>query len=136
MKTAYLSMGSFWSKGAPWKHRRLMLISKIQNTALAGVEAYLPTAKQHEQLDAMVARYARKALRGKAARDTEKGKRQLSNAEVLKHWRLAPSVVELRVRRLKRLHKIAKDLQDPVMILAALFGNSRGNRKARRKTNA
>ena len=64
-------------------------------------------------------------MRGKAASVSERGTRQLSNAQFLAYWRMAGAAVELTVRRLKWWQGVFTDPLNNTFLLSALFGQMR-----------
>ena len=121
-------MGSFWSAARiPWRWKRTVLLGRVVNSAFSSVEAFLPTKRQYDTLDAAIASLARIAMRGRACTWNEDGTvRSLTNAEVLAHWKIARAEVELRVRRLMWLQQAAKDRNNNAQLFAAIFGTISG----------
>eukprot|EP00959_Pyramimonas_sp_CCMP1952_P240338 5022537-Pyramimonas_sp.AAC.1 len=124
MRASFYRLGNFWfQKGAPLRWKRCVLLCNIVNTALSGLEAFLPSPKQLMTLQYAVAALARKAMRGEASwEDMEGRRRSLSSLAVLDWWRIVPIGIELQVRRLRwfqaRLRRPAAHAQ----YLAALLG--------------
>ena len=104
------------------------MICQVQNTALSGLESYVITQRQAQLLDTAVANAGRAALRGKASWKDDNGKitASMSAHQVLHYWAMASCMLELRVRRLKWLQKIAKYPEHHAMPLAARFSNCKG----------
>ena len=69
---------------------RLMLLSDIQGSALAGMEAYVLSDFQRGLLDSAVVKVAKIAMRGRAVSRDWDGKvvDSLTNREILRHWRV------------------------------------------------
>eukprot|EP00959_Pyramimonas_sp_CCMP1952_P062271 1301880-Pyramimonas_sp.AAC.1 len=70
-------MGQFWfQKGVPYRWKRCVLLCHVVNAALAGVEAFVPTASQLQTLELAVGGLARKAMRREASWEEEDGRRR------------------------------------------------------------
>eukprot|EP00959_Pyramimonas_sp_CCMP1952_P212499 4446093-Pyramimonas_sp.AAC.1 len=124
VRQAWYQMGGFWTlRGVPHRLRRCLLISKIYNVALSGVEAFLPSVQQVQRLQHVVAQYARKAMLGQAV-DWTSGvhPKSLSSAAVLRWWRLVPLDLEIRIRRLRLWQSVSKVPGAHRQLLACLFG--------------
>eukprot|EP00959_Pyramimonas_sp_CCMP1952_P066001 1377894-Pyramimonas_sp.AAC.1 len=67
LRAGWYSMGAFWSfSGVPRRLLRATFINKIYNTALSGIEAWVPTKREITRLSSAVASHARRAMRGQA----------------------------------------------------------------------
>eukprot|EP00959_Pyramimonas_sp_CCMP1952_P401538 8413636-Pyramimonas_sp.AAC.1 len=58
-RSAFYSLGSFWTSSLPEKFTRAIFLSLVQNSALCGLEAFLLTKQQRARLDAAIAHFAR-----------------------------------------------------------------------------
>ena len=84
---------------------------------------FCPSKAQYQALTSLVTCLARRVMAGAAARRGEHGQvRTLTNKEVLRFWKLAPSDVEARVRRLKWAQTLVQDTSHHVQVLTAMFG--------------
>ena len=61
-------------------------------------------------------------MRGRACDQTGEHARALSNLQVLKRMRIPPVALELRVRRLRLLQRVAKNPSNHTQLLAAVLG--------------
>ena len=88
--------------------------------------------RQLFQLDGAVARIGRIALKGKATMKDEDGHitNTMSNAEVLRWWKLGTAETELTIRRLRWLQSMSRDPSRHNLVLCAIFGHTRGEQKA------
>ena len=53
----------------------------------------------------------------------------MSNAEVLKWWKLGTAEIELTIRRLRWLQSMSRDTSRHNLVLCAIFGHTRGEQK-------
>ena len=130
---SFFKRGVLWTRpGIPFRMRRLFIISDIQNSALAGLEAFTISKRQLFQLDGAVARVCRTALRGKAVSREDEGNvtHCLSNAGVLKCWRLGLADTELVIRRLRWLQAMTRDIDQHHLVINSIFGHCRGEMRA------
>ena len=125
-KAAVYQLGAFWyQKGIPGRWRRTVFTSAVLNTALSGIECFLPTDKQYDILSSLVAQLARKAMHGQASWEGKTHHESLTWRQVLSKWRVAPLHVEALVRRLRWYQSLAAHPGDSTQLLAALFGQAR-----------
>ena len=120
-------------KNIPWKLKRTLLIGQVLNVALSGVEAYALQPGDYETLQTAVTKILRKAMGRKAVQikiNSETGQHeiesQVSNAAVLRYWRISTVKTELVIRRIRMYQTMAKYPQDSVLPMAAAFGTMKG----------
>ena len=77
----------------------------------------------YHALDALVAGYARAAMRGHACQETGGKYRSLSTQQVLRHWRLVRAETEVRVRRLRWLAVLVGSPRHHLLAWASLLGD-------------
>ena len=67
-------------------------------------------------------------MQGKAVRRNQSGEvvGNLSNLDVLRHWRIATCCTELTIRRLKWMQQMALHPQQHHLVLCAIFGTTKG----------
>ena len=124
-RLAFRRMGGFWyQKGVPWATRRLVFITRVQGTALSGLTAFPVGEADCNALDKVLLALARSAMRGKALKRTKAGVRSIPASEVWRYWRLAPTWVELRIRRLAWYKKMAAQPEQHVQEIIALTGKA------------
>ena len=78
-----------------------MIIAMLQGTVLSGLCAFAVEPQHYEKLDKQLGRCLRRLYYIKNPKKKEAGE-WISTPKVFKYWRLAPSLVELTIRRLKR----------------------------------
>ena len=107
----------------PFKMKRLLLICDVQNDALSGLEAFVISEVQCARLDSVIARVARRCLRGRAVSRDETGCviSGMCNLDVLHFWRIGTSSTELVIRRLKWLQAMALHPEAHHLVLCAFF---------------
>eukprot|EP00959_Pyramimonas_sp_CCMP1952_P000849 16928-Pyramimonas_sp.AAC.1 len=77
MKSSFYRLGRFWfQKGVPVRWKRCVMLCHIVNTALSGVEPFLPSPQQIRTLEFAIAALARKAMRGEASWEDAFGRRR------------------------------------------------------------
>jgi hypothetical protein len=111
----------------PIRLKRTLLLSKIRSVAISGLEAFILSSRDCEQLDAQIAAAGRIAMAGGACDRDENGMvtSSLSNRQVLRRWRIAPCKTELLVRRHRWYQTWAKFPMDSVAPLTTVFGHVR-----------
>jgi len=126
----------FWTSSTPIRVRLIAFGCMVVGSCLAGLEACAGprgplTASDLKPLDTLILRYLRVLLRGRACRKQEStnlcGEKAIkyTNQENNAVWArcgLVPCFLELRVRRLGMLQKIAAHPEDHVQFFAAVFG--------------
>ena len=123
MKKGWCQLGAFWHSPAAFALKRLAFIVKIQNAGLSGLEAAVLSAADQQKLDAAMVCKLRSLLRGKACNwATEDHPTAWSAKRVWQHWRLAPSGLELKIRRIKWAQEMVRDPVRHAHTLSAIFG--------------
>ena len=106
----------------------MSLICRIQNTALSGLESFVLGHAQYKRLDAAIAQVGRISMKGEAHWEDKDGKHwALSNAGVLRRWKMVSSSTELLIRRIRWYQALASSPLDGVAVFAALFGDCKGD---------
>ena len=95
---------------------------------MSGLEAFVVSDRQCHLLDSAIAKICRIAMQGKAVRRNQSGEvvGNLSNLDVLRHWRIATCCTELTIRRLKWMQQMALHPQQHHLVLCAIFGTTKG----------
>ena len=91
---------------------------------MSGLEAFIFSPTDGDSLDAEIAGLCRLALRGKACRWDEEHRNVLScltTEQLLAHWKLLPTFIELRIRRLGWLQCMAKNPANHIQEIGAIF---------------
>ena len=101
----------------------LLISKKTQNTALLNGECYVLKQAHFQALDALVASFARAAMRGTAHPENDGKSRSLPTQQVLRHWRLVCAETELRVRRLRWLAVLVGSPRHHLLAWASLLGD-------------
>eukprot|EP00959_Pyramimonas_sp_CCMP1952_P416125 8718579-Pyramimonas_sp.AAC.1 len=121
LKSSFHALGKFWSApGVAFRLRRSVLLG-IQNVGTQNLEAFLVTKGQCKRIDSTFIKHCRVAMQGGASREGPDHIRTMTNEYVLRHWRLVPSFLELRVRRLNWLVQFIRYPKRRAQILTALF---------------
>ena len=111
-RVAWSSVGRVWFEPVGWRFLRMLYLSLIQGTFLAGLSAWavLPPTDL-DRLEKAQSRRLRNMMKGKATQRNDRGEveHSLTNREVLRHWRVLPLSLELRVRRLRRAQRWAAE---------------------------
>ena len=109
LRAAYSEVGNLLRQAyLPFKYKRTLLTCHVQNRALSGLEAFIVSPTDGDALDSEVAGLCRLALRGKACRWDEDHRNVLScltSEQLFSYWKLLPTFLELRIRRLGWLQK-------------------------------
>ena len=123
-RKGWRQLGNIWKEKIPMKLKKVLFISHVQEALLSGMTAFVVTDKQCSDLDSAVAPMLRLVLQGKAAKRDHQGNaiKVLSNEQVRKKLRVAPSTVELRTRRVRYLQRVVKFEGDHVQFRAAVLG--------------
>eukprot|EP00974_Lingulodinium_polyedra_P050754 4882061-Lingulodinium_polyedra.AAC.1 len=126
-------MGAAWHSRLPYRVKRMMFIAFIVNTMFSGMTAFALSDRHYRSMDKVLVSLLRSLMMGRAAWLTEAGCRTLTNEQVFKHWRIAPSKVELAVRRLKMLVRWTARPERHCQGVMAVFGNTRLDEKCKRR---
>merc|ERR1712176_721507 len=99
----------------------------VHSAAMAGLEAFCLRESDYKRLDTFILGKIRKIMHGKACkevqgRDGQVHKRAETTKEVWKYIKLAPSKVELQIRRLQYWQLVAAHKDAHKQVLAAVFG--------------
>jgi hypothetical protein len=118
------SYRGFWTS-APKAFAIQVFKSVVANTAYTNLD-FRPLGKQQlDRIDSRLAKYARVVLRGAAHSLSADGAHHAwSTVQVLAAVKLAPAVIELRVRRLQMLASMLRHRDCFEQLFAALFGAS------------
>ena len=126
VKAAYSRLGAFWvQENVPWRWRRSVFLGTVVNTALAGIEAFLPSKAQYDKLSMLVAQLGRRSMLGKACWQGSAHKHCMTWQEVLTYWQIAPMHTEAKIRRLRWYQVMVEHPKDFVQVFAAIFGQMR-----------
>eukprot|EP00974_Lingulodinium_polyedra_P102634 9938863-Lingulodinium_polyedra.AAC.1 len=83
VKRSFHEVGGFWEAKVAWAYKRCVFISKVQNAALAAIEAFVPGKEDYLRLDKAVAAMGRRAMAGAAHKEEEGRHESLGTYEVL-----------------------------------------------------
>ena len=109
MRKAWASMGTFWVSGAPRSVKRLLFIARVQGAGLSALEAFTPKLGELRAIDSFIIKRLRVMLKGRAftcAGDDESHGHSMSAVEVLRWWKLCPTMLEVTIRRLRWLQAV------------------------------
>ena len=92
MTAGWMELGKFWHDSCiPFAARRATFLSKIVESALAGLLSFVFTDVQYGKLDSKLSGFMRSMFRGGAHWLDEKGHhRVLSRLELFKKWKILP----------------------------------------------
>ena len=122
-KRGWCIVGAAWFAGMPFVAIRCCFLAFVYEATVAGLVACVLRASEHDKIDSHIIGKLRALLRGKACAKREDGRfKALSNAVVLRCWRMVPTAVELRVRRLMWYQEWAKHPDEYVQVFGAIFG--------------
>ena len=127
----YNSMGSFWSRASGCRRATLLVFRcMVHEALLSGLEALFLSASDVRKLDKVVMQLGRKIMRGGAC--LKQRVAQPDGSEVVKYtakpnafvWRflrIAPSEIELRIKRLVFWQQVARAPSKHAALLATMF---------------
>ena len=134
VKMGWLTMNKFWTSAAPFKLKRLMAMALLQGNAISGLEACVGSAGKAitvvtlRRLDTCILKYLRVSLGTKARwrqkRDQgEEGYGSIPNEEVWAKCKIAPCLLELRIRKLKWYREVVAHQQEHQQTILAWLGD-------------
>ena len=86
------------------------------------MESYAITGSEAKRIDVELTKRLRVMMKGKACLKENGHHKALSNAAVMTHWRIAPAVLELRLRRLRWLQDMVRRPEAHARVTAAIWG--------------
>eukprot|EP00972_Heterocapsa_arctica_P087474 12900490-Heterocapsa_arctica.AAC.1 len=101
VKSAWASLGQFWTSGAPEKYKRLVFMSQVLGTAVSGLAAFAIEPVDTKSLDALLGKYLKVMLMGRATWNSDRGVSSFSHEKLRFYWRIPKVATELRVHRVK-----------------------------------
>ncbi len=124
--TGWSSLKGLWFSTAHFRVKRLLFQGVVQSRAIDGLESYYLTDFDYNSIDKWLSKKLR-AIASSSKGPQEEGAppRMMSLDEVWKHWRIAPTRTELRVRRLKWWQSICRQPEIHGHFLAIFFGRCR-----------
>ena len=126
VRTAWLSMGRFWTVKGHLATKRIIFGCKVLGAAVAAAETYAWHDSEMQEINSVLCNYMRVMLRGRA-KTVENGRvRQWPNQRLHEHWRIPPVSVEVAVRRFVWLQAMLRDETNHAQPLAAIFGRFLG----------
>lgn len=118
LKTGWSQFRGLWFQRILYGVRRSAYLCKVQAAAVSAMETYVLTDSDCKALDTPVTGQLRAMLVGWAGgRQADHTHKAWSNVQVWQHWRLCPTKLELRVRRLRWMQSMSS------IVLAALSGH-------------
>eukprot|EP00959_Pyramimonas_sp_CCMP1952_P037780 790923-Pyramimonas_sp.AAC.1 len=128
-------MGKFWFNNSPFSVKRTMAKGLLINAALSGLEVAVHGSGPLREADlrhlqSFILKKCRVILHGTAKWERGGGHvKTTKHEEVVGKFRFAPLFLELRVRRIKWLQKLAGMKENSSQLLSAVFGpTNRGKR--------
>ena len=123
-KGAFHEFYKFWYKqGVAFSFKKLVMQAKVQSTLVSGLEAFIVSDKEAEQLDRLLMQLCRRALAGKATQKLEGGRiSKWTNVQVRQKFGLLPTSLELKIRRLRMWLNMLRHPRDALMPLTAIYG--------------
>ena len=119
---AFYALGAFWKNETNWLTKRIVFLNAVVGAGISGLTAFVWSDADSAAIDKCIVKYARKIMMGGACHTDGDKKVAMSNADVLRYWRILPCREELRVRRLKWYQKIAAWPENNSHVLGAWFG--------------
>ena len=123
--TAFCSVGQQWHESRVSRRlKRCLLISRVVNTALSGIEAFCPSKAQYQVLTSSVVFLARRMMAASAVRRRSTGAGPHHDEQRGVAFRLASCDAEARVRKTQggRRRWCKTNPAHHVHLIAALFG--------------
>ena len=117
IRTAWLSMGRFWTVKGHWAKKRIIFGCKVLGAAVAAAETHAWHGSEMQEINSVLCRYMRVMLRGRA---------RTSNQRLHEHWRVPPASVKVAVKRVGWLHAMLRDETNHAPPPAAIFGRFLG----------
>ena len=121
IKAGWAQFRGIWSSRIPARLKRLSFIIKVQSAGITGMETFLMAKIDYQALDTPMTKYLRAMLKGKAY--DEANRKAMTNVDVWRFWKLCPSELELRVRRLKWYQDMVENMNSHGQVITALFGH-------------
>ena len=122
-KTGRARLGDYWFSGGPWKSKRLSFLSNVAGRLWSGLESYALRPRETHRLDKSLARKLRAMMRGGAHQiDEHDAHRSLTTLQLFREWQVAPTAIELLVRRLSWRQTIVAEHANHSQYLARFFG--------------
>ena len=100
----------------------MLFIMKVQSAAFSGLESYVLNNIDYKALDSKMLGMLRSMMCGKAC-SWELHPKRMTDREVWRFWRLSPSNIELRVRRLPWVREVVRRPATHQQYLVAVFGH-------------
>ena len=126
VRTAWLSMGRFWTVKGHWATKRIIFGCKVLGAAVAAAETYAWHDSEVQEINSVLCNYMRVMLRGRA-KTVENGRvRQWPNQRLHEHWRIPRVSVEVAVMRFGWLQAMLRDETNHAPPLAVIFGRFLG----------
>lgn len=119
---AWAQLQGYWSSGGPQSVKRLMLISKVQSCLLSGLETYYLRQGDYRYLNLQLGKKLRTVLQGRACSKEDERYVARTGDSVFQEFRMVPSWLELRVRRLRWLQAALAQPREHAQWLGAVFG--------------
>jgi hypothetical protein len=105
-------LGSFWTTESSYKMKRLCFISNVQSAGLSSGHVIPYLKSETDQLDSRICKFLRVAMMGKAhtveityaAQPPQAHTyihHSMTNEQVFKFWKIAPCIIEFRIRRIR-----------------------------------
>eukprot|EP00959_Pyramimonas_sp_CCMP1952_P178586 3732823-Pyramimonas_sp.AAC.1 len=121
-------MGKFWAKCRDYTTRRMLFMSMVQGALYSGMECFTLTSSEHGQFDRFLLGKIRKLMHGTGCKkQVNNGVTRYTAADSQQVWRwirLAPSQIELRIRRLQFWQRVSRFPHDHNQLLATMFGQA------------
>ena len=126
IRTAWLSMGKFWTVKGHWAKKRIIFGCKVLGAAVSAAETFAWHDSEMKEINSLLCKYMRVMLRGRAKTVEDGRVRQWSNQRLHEHRRIPPFSVEVAVRRIGWLKAMLRDEANHAQALAAVFGRFLG----------
>ena len=95
IRTAWLSMGKFWTVEGHWAKKRIIFGCKVLGAAVSAAETYAWHDSEMKEINSLLCKYMRVMLRGRAKTVEDGRVRQWSSQRLHEHWRIPLFSVEV-----------------------------------------
>ena len=118
------ALRGFWFARSPWRHRRLILLSRIVSAAITGTDAYAASPSELNKLDKNMQVPERRAEHTTAL--PRRAMDAMTNAQLLHQWRVPLARAEIAIRKIKWWQAMTEHNRTHLQTMAATCGQLPG----------
>ncbi len=131
IRNGWRAMGALWWSDVPYSTKRIFFMSRVQAPALTAQEVMNSSPTVHRIYDKMLSKYLRVMMKGAASGavrtvndegKTEIAYKPMRTKQVWRYWRLVPTALEVRRRRIAWYQELCREPEYHLQVLAILFG--------------